>query len=376
MKVGIVIQTYNKEKEKNVEIALNELKKTLENLYDYQVVVVDDSSDNNIAKITKEHGANIIKFNRRIGKGTAVITGIREILKYGVDYVVVNDVDDECLMKYVPKFIEALEKGADATFAYSSKPKHIFSRFMNAITGCDYNWSVGLKAFKRELAEDLAKAKPWNYIKWNYDVYSTLLPYIKDKKVEKIEIECGKRINGKSKFSGREYEYILSLPVVLKAARYGTKNLIQDYVGITFNFDEWYKRNKNLAREEIIKKIDRAEKVSQVLGGIGLTAPAAIAYFYNLPQGDKGMHMVKGYLTSGAISFLYRLKGKNKRLGKLFGLLAAIFGGIAWEYKDYITKKGVADPLDAIGDSIGGSLPSLITYLYERKIEKVNYFFF
>jgi glycosyltransferase involved in cell wall biosynthesis len=367
MKVGIVIPTHNEEK--NIGIALEELKKALGNLYDYQVVVVDDSSDNT-AKIAKKHGANVIKFDKRVGKGTAVITGIKEILKYDVDYVIVNDADEEYPMKYVPKFIEALEKGADAAFAYSSKPKRIFSRFMNAITGSDYNWAVGLKAFRRELAEDLAKAKPWNYIKWNYDVYSTLLPYIKDKKVERIEIERGGRINGESKFSGREYEYILSLPVVLKAARYGAKNFVQDYVGITFNFDEWYKRKKHLSREEIIKKIDKAEKFSQALVGGGLASVAIIAYLYHYPERDKVAHAVKGYLTSALTSIFYRFKAKNKKLGKLFGLVASIVGGIVWEYKDSFTG-GHVEVLDAIGDSTGGSISSLITYLYERKMDKL-----
>lgn len=77
MKSVIVIPTYNEES--NIEYLL---KKIFENLSDAQIIIVDDSAQQKIKKIT-DHFQNIIYIHRgeKKGRGSAVLTGMNYALK-------------------------------------------------------------------------------------------------------------------------------------------------------------------------------------------------------------------------------------------------------------------------------------------------------
>jgi len=110
MKVFIIVPVYNEEN-RAVE-TINQILKTDKDL---NIIVVDDGSSDNSLKILE----NSFKNNSRIvisshlinlGKGAAMKTGLKMAWELGGDAVVFIDADGQHNPKYLPKFINALEK--------------------------------------------------------------------------------------------------------------------------------------------------------------------------------------------------------------------------------------------------------------------------
>jgi len=111
MKSVIVIPTYNEEG--NIEYLL---KKIFENLTDVQIIIVDDSAEQQIKKITN-HYQNIIYIHRgeKKGRGSAVLEGMNYALKK-IDFTHLVEMDAD--MSHNPNEIKdnmnfCLEKKID-----------------------------------------------------------------------------------------------------------------------------------------------------------------------------------------------------------------------------------------------------------------------
>lgn len=100
-KVSIIIPTRNESG--NIAKLLKALEYLKEN-YDYEAVVVDDSSDNT-ASIASENGARVIDGDRK-GLANAVIKGIRNT---NTDYIIVMDADLQHPPELVSKIINKLD---------------------------------------------------------------------------------------------------------------------------------------------------------------------------------------------------------------------------------------------------------------------------
>ncbi len=103
--VGILIPTLNEEK--NIKYVLSGLK----NLGYSNLLVIDGQSDDQTIKIAAENGAKVVLQIGR-GKGTA----IRQALNgdyIDTDAFVIMDADGSMSPKELPRFVEAIAKGAD-----------------------------------------------------------------------------------------------------------------------------------------------------------------------------------------------------------------------------------------------------------------------
>lgn len=141
--VGIVIPTLNEEK--NIQHVLSGLK-TLG--YD-KVLVIDGKSKDGTIKVATENGAKVVMQIGR-GKGTAV----RQVLSneyLDVDALVLMDADGSMSPEEIPRFVEALNNGADVVkgtrfamggFTYDMS---IFRRIGNTFFTIMVNllWSTG-----------------------------------------------------------------------------------------------------------------------------------------------------------------------------------------------------------------------------------------
>lgn len=137
MLVSFVIPCYRSEV--TLLNVVGEIDETMKGLiaYDYEIVLVNDSSPDNtwetIKSLVAEH-KNItgINFARNFGQHGALMAGLREAKG---DYVVCLDDDGQTPADEVGKLLEKLDEGYDAVYASYAKKKHSafrnFGTFMN-----------------------------------------------------------------------------------------------------------------------------------------------------------------------------------------------------------------------------------------------------
>ena len=110
MNIFVVVPVYNEEYR-----AVETINKILLVDKKIKIVVIDDGSSDNSLKILRD---NFKKNNRvvisshviNLGKGAAMKTGLKIAFKLGAEGVVFMDGDGQHNPKYLPKFIEELNK--------------------------------------------------------------------------------------------------------------------------------------------------------------------------------------------------------------------------------------------------------------------------
>lgn len=111
MNIIAIIPAYNEEK------TISEvIKKTKQGVK--KVIVVNDGSTDNTARIAEEAGAEVISFKQNKGLGTAFFTGIQEAIKHKPDIIVNLDADGQFNPSDIPTLIQPIiDKKADMVTA-------------------------------------------------------------------------------------------------------------------------------------------------------------------------------------------------------------------------------------------------------------------
>jgi len=152
----------------NSEQSINELFERIEkvlmnNYHDYEIILVNDSSQDNSGKIIYELGQkfNFVKdihFSRNYGQHNALLCGIRAAKN---DIIVTLDDDLQNPPEEIPKMTKKLDEGYDVVYGVAEKEMHgIFRNFgsisikfiLKKIMNIDFVGSVSdFRVFKKEL---------------------------------------------------------------------------------------------------------------------------------------------------------------------------------------------------------------------------------
>tara|TARA_Y100000310_G_scaffold332756_1_gene408927 strand:+ start:74 stop:823 length:750 start_codon:yes stop_codon:yes gene_type:complete len=202
-KISIVIPCYNEEK--GISQVIQTIPKTkLRKLgYNTEILVIDNNSKDKTAQMAKQAGADKILFEKKQGKGYALINGFRN-LSDSTDFVVMLDGDNTYKAKEMLRLIEPLEndfcdviigtrlagkiqKGSMTTF---NRIGNWFFTFLVRTVYCENVTDVctGYFAWKREVIEELRKHVQSNGFsiememiakmsKLNYSIYSVPITY-------------------------------------------------------------------------------------------------------------------------------------------------------------------------------------------------------
>ena len=103
VEVSVVLPTYN-EKD-NSPIVVKEIDKNLKN-YDYEIIVVDDASNDNSYNEACIKGVWLLKHIVNLGQGGAIQTGIEFARQKNINYIITFDADGQ----HHPKDIEKVAK--------------------------------------------------------------------------------------------------------------------------------------------------------------------------------------------------------------------------------------------------------------------------
>jgi glycosyltransferase involved in cell wall biosynthesis len=133
-----LIPAYNEEN--HIEEVLRRLQKV-----DHIIpLVVDDGSKDRTAALARRNGAIVIRHPRNKGKGEALRTGFRYLLKKGAKHVVVVDSDLQFFPEESSRILRALRKGADFVCGYRNFSKiPVANRLGNMIWIFTFNLLFG-----------------------------------------------------------------------------------------------------------------------------------------------------------------------------------------------------------------------------------------
>jgi glycosyltransferase involved in cell wall biosynthesis len=136
--------------------------------YSYKVLVLDDGSSDNTAKIARKAGAIVHSHPKNYGLADTFQTEIKKSLELGADIIIHIDADNQYLPKEIPLLIKEVENGADLVLGSRFKGKIesmpwikkvgniAFSKVISLITGTDISDAqTGFRAFTKSVAEDI-----------------------------------------------------------------------------------------------------------------------------------------------------------------------------------------------------------------------------
>jgi len=206
MKLSIIIPFYNEEK--NIPLLLDELQKELKKIgKEYEIILVDDGStplrpsdSEGFARQAKTKNIRLFTHRKRMGKGEALATGIKNATG---DYIVFMDGDLQDDPADVHKFLQKIEQGADLVNGIRSKRNDnllikLYSFFANVVLHLFFHSpftdiNCGFKMFKKELLDEYP-------LYGNNFRFFPLSVYYRGYVVEEVAVHNRKRVYGVSKF--------------------------------------------------------------------------------------------------------------------------------------------------------------------------------
>ena len=202
-KVSIVIPAYNEEK--GIGALIDEIKERLASLkmkdYEYEIIVVDDGSFDNTAKIAQKKDVVLIQHPKNRGYGAALKTGIRKA-KY--DTIAITDADGTYpvsempeLIKYIGEYDMVVGARNKQKIPLMRRPAKFFlNRLANYLTDVEIpDLNSGLRVFKKDIAVNFFNLLPNGF---SFTTTITLAMLTNDYLVKFIPIDYQKR-QGKSK---------------------------------------------------------------------------------------------------------------------------------------------------------------------------------
>ncbi len=200
--VSIVIPAFNEED--GIAQTIEDVRNTMsESAYDYEIIIVDDGSEDKTAERTRKAGARLIQHDMNRGYGAGLKTGIRAAKG---DWIVITDADSTYpndripdLLKYAGEndMVVGARIGDGAKIPLIRRPvKWLLAKMANYLAETripDYN--SGLRVFRKNLAERFFRILPSGF---SFTTTITLASLSQGYRVKYIPIAYYKR-TGKSK---------------------------------------------------------------------------------------------------------------------------------------------------------------------------------
>lgn len=113
-KILVIIPTYNESE--NILKIIPEILKYSDEKNSFNILVVDDNSPDGTASLVEglqDTRVKVLKREKKLGLGTAYVTGFKYAIEKNYDFVFEMDADFSHDPKYIPGFIEKLNEGYD-----------------------------------------------------------------------------------------------------------------------------------------------------------------------------------------------------------------------------------------------------------------------
>ena len=199
--VSIIIPVYNESKV--IGELISEIKSELIEIdTEYEIIVVDDGSDDNSKFVAESAGAKVISHAYNIGNGAAVKTGIRNAVG---QTIVLMDGDGQHkpkdinrLLEFIPQYDMVVGARIDNKTGsiHRNLANWIYNKFSSYISNFKiYDLTSGFRAIKREILSELLYLLPNTF---SYPTTITMSVIKSGFSVKYVPIQVKKRV-GKSK---------------------------------------------------------------------------------------------------------------------------------------------------------------------------------
>ena len=222
--ISIVISVLNEEE--SLEKLYSELSQVLEPIANWEIIFIDDGSDDNSLNVMKtivenDNRVTIISFYRNYGKSASLSEGFK--LAKG-KYVITIDADLQDDPKEIPKLISKLEDGYDLVSGWKINrqdpwtktfPSIIFNFITRILTGVKiHDFNCGLKIYRNVVVKTLD-------IYGGHHRYIPALASQNNFKIAEIQVKHYPRKYGISKYGGtRLFHGFFDLITILFFNRY------------------------------------------------------------------------------------------------------------------------------------------------------------
>lgn len=132
MRLTVLIPAFNEEK--TIKKVIDEIPKEIPSIDKIEILVIDDGSSDETARISKESGAEVISFRQNQGRAKAVSEGFKKFLETGSDILVLTDADDQYDSGEIPLVVNPIvDKTADMVLGDRQVKKLDHMKFGNKI---------------------------------------------------------------------------------------------------------------------------------------------------------------------------------------------------------------------------------------------------
>lgn len=229
MTLSIILPVYNEEK--NIPILHNSLLKVMDKEgYEYEIIYIDDGSNDNSASIVSELAkthtyTKSILFRKNFGQSAATAAGID---KASGDIIVIMDADLQNDPKDIPNLVKKIHEGSDIVSGWRKNRKD--NRFLKNIPSKIANWLIqkigkvpihdlgcSLKAYRREIIKEVN-------LYGEMHRFIAIYAYHVGAKIEEIEVQHHARQYGESKYGlGRVFKVLVDLITLKYLLNYSNK---------------------------------------------------------------------------------------------------------------------------------------------------------
>lgn len=226
--ISVIIPAYNEEP--NLGLVLRDTKNILEYMgFPYEIIVVDDGSQDNTADIARKHGVILINNKKNLGKGAALINGFRRAKG---NIVVTMDADGSHRAEDIPVLLSPMlnggsleavvgsrfvdEKGRRSTSSLHLIGNRIINALILMVTGRYISDSQsGFRAYKKNALGKIALHSS------GFDIESemTIKMLKKGFRIMEVPIRCDPRMNGLTRVNAFQDGFNI-VKTIIKATLY------------------------------------------------------------------------------------------------------------------------------------------------------------
>jgi glycosyltransferase involved in cell wall biosynthesis len=198
---------------------------------DAELIVVDDHSDDDTAKVALSYGATLLSMPFRFGAWTAAQTGMRYAYRHGYDVVVTMDADGQHHPEHIDTVLAPIVAGeADVVIGAcvdrASKLRRFAWRYLRLLSGLTIvDLTSGFRAYSRPA---VGVAASWAATSFDYqDLGLLLLLRRKRMRIVERDVEMDPRRDGKSRVfsSWVQVARYMAVSSVLGASKRGRDRL-------------------------------------------------------------------------------------------------------------------------------------------------------